>query len=88
MTARDRGSVWEGWGVGVDRGVKIGYEERHGVGGHVSRSLDGRRGFGLSEVEWERRERERREIDEMLDEEWDSEEEEDEDTLVEDRMEE
>lgn len=30
MKAIDRGSVWEGWGVKVDRGVEMGEEERVG----------------------------------------------------------
>ncbi|OAG07607.1 uncharacterized protein CC84DRAFT_1205041 [Paraphaeosphaeria sporulosa] len=66
MTARCRGSVWEGWAVGVDKPVEMGYEERHGEGVVVSKSLDGRRGFGLSEQEWAYRERRRREVEEMI----------------------
>lgn len=68
MTAKARGAVWEGWGLFVDRPVELSYEERHGVGSIVSRSMDGKRGFGLSESEWKEKERRTRELDEMLEE--------------------
>ncbi|KAL1612413.1 hypothetical protein SLS60_000639 [Paraconiothyrium brasiliense] len=66
MTARERGSVWEGWGCYVDTAVDMGYEERQGPGAFIQKSLDGRRGFGLSEEEMAEKERKRREIDELL----------------------
>jgi hypothetical protein len=31
MTQRDRGAVWEGWGVTLDRGIEMSKEEREGV---------------------------------------------------------
>lgn len=66
MRAKMRGAVWEGWAVYVDRPVEMGYEERHGVGNTVHRSLDGRKGFGLTEEEMWEKERITREIDEMI----------------------
>ena len=77
MTERRRGAVWEGWGLYVDRPIEMGYTERHGVGSTVSRSMDGKRGFGLSESEWQYKLRSLRELDEMLEEEGSSEEEDD-----------
>ncbi|KAK3216346.1 hypothetical protein GRF29_8g3027698 [Pseudopithomyces chartarum] len=74
MTGRKRGAVWEGWGLYVDRPIEMGYEERHGVGSTVRRSMDGKRGFGLSESEWQYKLRSMRELDEMLEEEGSSEE--------------
>jgi hypothetical protein len=68
MTAKGRGSVWEGWAVYVDRPVEMGYEERHGPGGVVHKSLDGLRGYGLTAEEWALREMRRREIAEMIEE--------------------
>lgn len=66
MTAWGRGSVWEGWAVGVDTPVEMGYEERHGDGIMVLKSLDGRLGYGLSEEEWAYKEMRRREVEEMI----------------------
>jgi hypothetical protein len=66
MTARERGSVWEGWAVYVDRPVEMGYEERHGPGCVVRKSLDGRKGYGLSEEDWALRERRRLEVAQMI----------------------
>ncbi|KAF9738746.1 amino acid transporter [Paraphaeosphaeria minitans] len=66
MTARCRGSVWEGWALVVDAPVEMGYEERHGEGVIVNQSLDGHRGFGLTAEEWEYREMRRREVEEMI----------------------
>jgi hypothetical protein len=31
MTQRDRGAVWEGWGVTIDRPIEMGREERKGL---------------------------------------------------------
>ena len=78
MTAKGRGAIWEGWAMFVDRPVELGYEERHEVGSIVSRSMDGKKGFGLSESEWKEKERRMRELEEMVEE--DGEEDEDEES--------
>ncbi|KAF1976105.1 hypothetical protein BU23DRAFT_60807 [Bimuria novae-zelandiae CBS 107.79] len=83
MTAIGRGSVWEGWGVTLDCPVEMGYEERHGAGVRVAKSLDGARGWGLSEEGMREKERREREIDELLEEcEEDVSDEEDEEDVV------
>tara|TARA_R110002003_G_scaffold38_11_gene2378 strand:- start:10559 stop:13747 length:3189 start_codon:yes stop_codon:yes gene_type:complete len=70
MTVRERGAVWEGWGVTVDRALEMGVLERQGA---LVRSwvVDGKKG-GDEEAE-----RRRRELEELMEEEgWDDEEEE------------
>lgn len=62
MTGSERGAVWEGWGVEVDREVSLSREERSGA------VLHDRIIYGESEADKER-ERRRREIEEMLEEE-------------------
>ena len=58
MTASERGAVWEGWGVEVDKQVKMGREER--MGAVVLDSLiDGTK---TRDWEWERRQREMKEL--------------------------
>ncbi|EMD60018.1 hypothetical protein COCSADRAFT_346476 [Bipolaris sorokiniana ND90Pr] len=58
MTASERGAVWEGWGVEVDKQVKMGMEER--MGAVVLDSLiDGTK---TRDWEWERRQREMKEL--------------------------
>jgi hypothetical protein len=59
MTATERGAVWEGWGVTVDRGIEMGEKEREGAL-NLNGCIDGEE----EDVEKERR---RREIEELLD---------------------
>ncbi|KAF2035468.1 hypothetical protein EK21DRAFT_54177 [Setomelanomma holmii] len=67
MTQRDRGAVWEGWGVTLDRGMEMGAGERKGallsswlVDEGVDKRVD------------EEAERRRRELEELMEEEgWD-----------------
>jgi hypothetical protein len=60
MTEIDRGAVWEGWGLTIDRGISMDQGERQGaiVMVHVGGTID-----------WET-ERRRKEIDELIDEEY------------------
>lgn len=59
MTQRDRGAVWEGWGVTLDRGIEMVSVEREGV--MVSSRVvdDGveRRRSGVEEERWREMER-------------------------------
>ncbi|KAF2848932.1 hypothetical protein T440DRAFT_400145 [Plenodomus tracheiphilus IPT5] len=62
MTLVERGSVWEGWGVGVDRGVEMGRWEREGAVKYSAWIDEGRAERSLDE-EGRRR---KREIEEWL----------------------
>jgi hypothetical protein len=53
MTQRDRGAVWEGWGVTLDTGIEISKREREGVMASLRIVDDGMESM-RSEVEEER----------------------------------
>jgi hypothetical protein len=64
MTQRDRGAVWEGWGVWLDRGIEMGKEDRVGA---VVREWIVDEGV-VEKVRDEDEERRRREIEALLEE--------------------
>ncbi|KAF1960250.1 hypothetical protein CC80DRAFT_289540 [Byssothecium circinans] len=64
MTERDRGAVWEGWGVWVDKSIEMSRKERQGA--IVMSSVDP---LEKEEEEAKReRERRRREVEELMEE--------------------
>jgi hypothetical protein len=63
MTQRDRGAVWEGWGVVLDRGIEMGKGEREGA--FLSSWMVDE---GVAMKRTEEQERRWREIEEMLEE--------------------
>jgi hypothetical protein len=78
MTQRERGAVWEGWGVVLDRGIEMGKEDRKGAilkSWLVDEGVDEKKRGPEAERRW-------REIEELLEEEdweedWDDDEDED-----------
>ncbi|KAF2625322.1 hypothetical protein BU25DRAFT_492965 [Macroventuria anomochaeta] len=77
MTIYDRGAVWEGWGAFVDRGIEMSAAEREGavkseveVSGKVE---DGGMGDGYAPYGDAEKERRRREVEELMDEDEDEE---------------
>jgi hypothetical protein len=61
MTATDRGAVWEGWAVTLDKGIEMGVKEREGALVLSPLIIEGE-----TEVDVEK-ERRRKEIEELLD---------------------
>lgn len=67
MTERDRGSVWEGWGVVLDREIEMSGIERSGSGAMISYTINAHgkdRRAGEEDAEMKRR---RGEMEELID---------------------
>jgi hypothetical protein len=77
MTQRDRGAVWEGWAVCLDREIEMGAEERRGAflsSGLIDEGVHRKAGgVVVGTVDHEEVERRRREMEELMEEDEDEE---------------